>query len=698
MKHPVRLERQNGVAVIAIENPPVNALSTAVRRGILGALHAALSDDTITAIVIAANGKTFPAGADISEFGQPAQEPSLPELCDLIEASHKPVLAALHGTVLGGGLEVAMAAHYRVAHDQTQLGLPEILLGLLPGAGGTQRAPRLVGVDMALDMMLTGKPITADQAQRIGLVDGLAGDDLRDVVKALAAETREVRPTRDQRQHLLDGKQFMARIAARRAQLRPKALAENKIVDCVEAALLLPFDAGRDIEREAFTDCLASPVSAGLRHSFFAERRAPKFPELTQTGPRPVNSGPLPVNAVGIVGGGLMGSGIAIACLDAGLPVTLVEQGEDGVTKALDRIGAHYQRGVETGRITEAQGSAALTHLTLTTTLDALNAQDIIIEALPEDLELKQEMFRKLGGIARYGAVLASNTSYQDVAVLQQASGRPGDVLALHFFAPAHRMKLVEIGVPRNVDPQAVVTAHALTKMLGKMPVRSAAVPGFIGNQMLVAGRRAADRLLLDGATPAQVDNALRSFGFPMGPYQIQDMSGLDIGWARRRAQPEDPDPRYLSLADRMCEAGWFGQKTGKGYYVYAEGERHGVPNPDMLHLLAEERRAKGITARKFTDRQLRDHLLLTWVNEGARLVGTGTATRPSDVDAVMVHGFGYPRWRGGPMLDADQTTPFQILRRIEILQKEDPSLWDIAPLLREMAAERGKFADLNEA
>lgn len=696
MKHPVRLERNNGVAVILIENPPVNALSAAVRRGILGALGAALSDDTIGAVVLAAKGNSFSAGADITEFGKPAQEPSLPELCNLIEGSPKPVIAALQGVVLGGGLELAMSAHYRVAHHDCTLGLPEIKLGLLPGAGGTQRAPRLVGVDLALDMMLSGTPITAEQALRSGLVDGLADDDLRDVVKALASETDQPRPTRAERRHFADGASYMARIAQRRAGIRRKALAENKIVDCVEAALLVPFDAGLEMEREAFMDCLASPVSAALRYSFAAERRATKFPELKEAGPRPVNSGPLPVNSVGVLGGGMMGSGIAIACLDAGLPVKVVELDEGGVTRTLDTIGAHYQRGVSTGRITEAQGAAALTHLTLTTAIKELNTPDIVIEALPEDITLKQEMFRQLGGIAKYGAVLASNTSYQDITTLQQASGRPQDVLAMHFFAPAHRMKLVEIGVSAQTDPQAVVSVHALAKMLGKMPVRSRAVPGFIGNQLLSAGRRAADRLLLDGATPAQVDGAMRSFGMAMGPYQALDMSGLDISWARRRAAAQDPDPRYLALADRMCEQGWFGQKAGRGYYVYADGERHGVPNPEMLQLLADERRAKGITARSFSDRQMRDHLLLTWVNEGARLVGEGVATRPSDIDAVMVHGFGYPRGRGGPMLDADQTTPFQILRRIEILHKEDPSLWDIAPLLRELAAERGIFSELN--
>lgn len=687
MKHPVRLERQNGVAVIAIENPPVNALSAAVRRGILGALHAALSDDKTNAIVLAANGRTFPAGADISEFGKPLQEPDLPDLCDLIEASPKPVIAAIHGTTLGGGLELAMAAHYRVAHEGALLGLPEVNLGILPGAGGTQRTPRLVGVDAALDLMLSGKPITAQKAHQIGLVDGLAGDDLRDVVKALAAETTEVKPTRALRHHLADGGRYMARIAEKRTQMGPE-LAPNKIVDCVENALLLPFDVGRSMEREAFLECLGSRASQGLRHAFFAERLASKFPEQKQVEPRPIDR-------VGIIGGGLMGSGIAIACLNAGLPVTLVEQGEAGVSAALERIGAHYQRSVAKGRLTEVQGAGALNYLNLTTDLEAVAQADVIIEALPEDLALKSGVFEKLGGLAKPGAVLASNTSYQDIGVLAGASGRPADTLAMHFFAPAHSMKLVEVGVAEVTDPQATVTAHALAKRLKKIPVRCAAKPGFIGNRILQAYRRAADRMLLAGAVPAQIDTAMRGYGFALGPYQAQDFSGLDISWARRKADPNWPNLQDLELADWMCEAGWFGQKTGRGYYTYEKGARHGVPNPDMLELLKAERLAKEITPRDFTDQDIRDRILSAMVNEGAWLLEEGVASRASDIDVVMVHGFGYPRARGGPMQDADLTTPFEVVRRISTFAQDDPDIWKIAPVLQNLANERQKFSDL---
>ncbi len=687
MKHPVRLERQSGVAVIAIDNPPVNALSTAVRRGILGALEACLSDERITAIVLAANGRTFPAGADISEFGQPLQQPGLPDLCDLIEASDKPVIAALHGTTLGGGLELAMAAHYRVAHEDTQLGLPEINLGILPGAGGTQRTPRLVGVDAALDLMLSGKPISAQKALEIRLIDGVVGDDLRETVKALAADTDETKPTRDRRDCLADGAHYMSRVSERRRQ-NDHRFAAKKIIDCVESALLLPFDVGIEVERDAFSECLASRASAGLRHAFFAERRAPKFPELKQASARQVDR-------VGVIGGGLMGSGIVIACLSAGLPVTLVEEGETGVNAALDRIGEHYKRAVSTGRMTQGQGTSALNYLNLTTEIDALRDADVIIEALPEDMVLKEAVFAKLGRLAKSGAVLASNTSYQNVKDLADAAGRKTDVVAMHFFAPAHRMKLVEIGVTEDTDATAVVTAHSLAKALGKIPVRATAQPALLGNRILQGYRKVADRLLLSGATPAQIDTAMRDFGMPLGPYEAQDLSGLDVSWALRRRNTDWPAPLDLELADRMCEAGWTGQKAGQGYYVYPDGRRTGEPNPDMLKMLADERADKERSVFAFTGQDIRDRLLCSMINTGAQLLEEGVASCASDIDVVMLHGFGFPREKGGPMHQADALTPHHVARLIEGLAEVDPDLWSLSPLLSKLATERQKFEQL---
>jgi len=653
MSELVRLERHGDLGLIVISNPPVNALSAAVRQGIAACLAEAVEDQGIAAVLLAANGRTFPAGADISEFGDAPQDPSLPELCDHVEACPKPVIAALHGTVLGGGLELAMAAHYRVAEETTLLGLPEVKLGILPGAGGTQRTPRLVGIKVALDMMLSGLPMKALDAERLGLIDEISPlRTLRLDAAALAAEVDGPRRTRDARSQFDDGARCMADIAKRRA-VPDRPLASRKIIDCVEAAVLVPFEIGLDMEREAFADCLASPASAGLRHAFFAERAATKFPELARGVPHQLDT-------IGIVGAGLMGSGIAMACLDAGFAVTVVEQGEAGVTDALSRIGALYEKGVAAGKM----GEGALTDLNLTTDMAALSTADIIIECASEDIDIKREIFSQLGKVAKAEAVLASNTSYLDLGVLAEASNRPQDVLAVHFFAPVHRMALVEIGVPEAAKPQAVATAHSLIKALGKTPVRSTAAPGLIGNQMLTAYRAAADRLLLRGAQPAQVDAAMRNFGMPMGPYEAQDYSGLDIGWARRKAM-KTPDPEALLLPDILCEDGQFGRKSGKGYYVYNSDGKRGAANPQMLTMLMGERRMRPLPKLEITPELIQDHLLFALINAGAELLEAGTAARPGDIDVVMTHGFGYPRHRGGPMHEADARTPFEVARRI---------------------------------
>jgi len=490
MSELVRLERHGALGLIVIANPPVNALGAAVRQGLKACLSEALAEPAISAIVVSADGRTFPAGG-------------------MVEASPKPVVAALHGTVLGGGLELAMAAHYRVGEENTLLGLPEVKLGLLPGAGGTQRTPRLVGVKVALDMMLSGLPVKAVDAVRLGLVDEIGPlQTLRSDAAALAGEVGAPRRTRDARSQFEDGASCMRDIATRRA-VPNRPLASRKIIDCVEAAMLLPFDVGLDMERDAFSECLASTESEALRHIFFAEREAAKFPELSRVSPNTVET-------VGVVGAGLMGCGIAIACLGAGLAVTVIEPDEDGVRAALSRIGKLYDDGLAKGRIREE----ALTALKLTTDMQALSSADLIIECASEDARVKRDIFKKLGQVAKDGAVLASNTSYLDVNDLAQASGRSAMVLALHFFAPANRMRLVEVGVPDTAKLQTVATAHGLVKALGKTPVRSAAVPGLIGNQMLTAYRRAADRLLLRGAQPEEVDTAMRSFGMPMGPYE----------------------------------------------------------------------------------------------------------------------------------------------------------------------------------
>jgi 3-hydroxyacyl-CoA dehydrogenase len=689
MKHPVRLERHSGIAVISIDNPPVNAMSAAVRAGILAALNAAAGDDTVRAIVISARGRTFPAGADISEFGKPSQDPDLPTLCDLIEACDKPVIAAMHGTVLGGGLELAIACHYRVCDLHTTMGFPEIKLGLLPGAGGTQRGPRLIGAGPALDMCLSGTSIDAPDALELGLVDRVDDEgDLRAAALALAEAKIDKGPyrTSELRGHLHDGAGYMAAVNERRARIKDDAFAEHKILACIEAALLLPFAAGRQMERQAFLDCTQTRTSKGLRHSFFAERRATKFP---QTGDARA------IGSVAIIGGGLMGSGIAVACMNAGLPVTIVEETEDGVNAALDRIGAIYETGIKRGKMSETKATQALSQMTLTTKIEEIKGADLVIEAVTEDMDVKTAVLALISEHAGERAVIATNTSYFDVAELAKATGREADVVGLHFFAPANLMRLVEVIATPHSASDAVLGARAFAKRLGKLPVHVSGGVGFLGNRLLTRMRQVCDAMLEDGATPEQIDAAMRSFGLGLGPYQVIDRSGLDISWARRKAIGP-PEGRHVKLADQMCLAGWFGRKSGRGYYVY---DKDGVavrPNADMLVMLSKLREENGITPRDFSTKNILDRVLLALVNEAALMMEEGIVNHPSDIDVVMVHGFGYPRARGGPLQDAANLTLFEVHRRVALLEAQDPTLWKVAPLLSVLAAERQSFAELN--
>ncbi|CAN0623763.1 3-hydroxyacyl-CoA dehydrogenase [Burkholderia multivorans] len=694
----VTRERRDKVLVVTVDHPPVNALSASVRRGLADALDAAQADAAIGAVLIVGAGRNFIAGADIREFGKPPVPPSLPDVCARIESSGKPVVVALHGATLGGGLEVALAAHYRLAVRGAKLGLPEVQLGLLPGAGGTQRTPRLIGAQAALDLMLSGRHASAEEALELGLVDRLAhSDDTLAEGLAYAQELlsigAQVRRTRDAL-GLADRAAAQAAIDAARAALPKQArglFSPAKIVDAVEAALTQPFDVGITLERALFLQCVDSPQRAGLVHAFFAEREAAKAPETRRASARPVER-------VGIVGGGTMGAGIAVAALDAGLPVTMVERDEASLARGRAHVEKVYDGLVAKGRMTPAAQAARIARFKGSTSYDALAQADIVIEAVFEDMAVKQAVFAELARTCKPGAVLATNTSYLDVDEIAASIDRASDVIGLHFFSPAHVMKLLEIVVPARVSADVVATAFELAKKLKKTPVRAGVCDGFIGNRMLAVYRAAADSLMEDGASPYQIDRAVRDFGFPMGPFQVVDLAGGDIGWAarKRRAPTRDPRARYVEIADRLCERGWFGQKSGRGFYLYPDGARVGTPDPEVEAIVDAERAKKGVVPRAFSDDEIVRRYLAAMINEGANVVHEKIALRPLDVDAVLLHGYGFPRYRGGPMHYADTVGLANVLADIRAFAKDDPLFWKPSPLIVELVARGADFASLN--
>jgi 3-hydroxyacyl-CoA dehydrogenase len=689
---------QDGILVIAIDNPPVNALNVSVRRGLLAALDWAQSHADVRAVLIHGCGRNFIGGADIREFGKPAQPPGLTEVCNAIEACSKPLIAAIHGAALGGGLEVALAAHYRLAAADAKIGLPEVHLGLLPGAGGTQRAPRLMGAQAALNLMLTGRHLDGAQALALGLVDRLAtGTDVLAeglaYARELLAGNAPVRRTADA-PGLADKSASQAAIDAARTKVQASAkglFSPLKIIDAVQAALDVPFAEGLRTERVLFMQCMDSPQRAGLIHAFLAEKEVRKTPEVQGAKARTVRH-------VGIVGGGTMGAGIAVAMLDAGLPVTMVERDEAALARGRNHIEKVYNALVSKGRISVQAKSEAMARFSGSLSYDALATADLVIEAVFEDMAVKHAVFAELDRVCKPGAILATNTSYLDIEAIAAGTSRPADVVGLHFFSPANLMKLLEIVVAQRTAADVVATAFALAATLRKVPVRAGVCDGFIGNRILAAYRYIADCMLEDGASPSQIDRAARNFGYPMGPYQVSDLAGGDIGWAtrKRKAATRDPAARYVQIADRLCERGWFGQKTGRGYYLYAEGARSGVPDPEVDSIIAAERLRAGVVARNFSEDDILRRYLAAMVNEGANVVLEGIALRPLDVDVTLLNGYGFPRHRGGPMHYADSVGLPRILADIQAFAAEAPQFWRPSPLLLDLVARGATFASLN--
>ncbi|MGE8352912.1 MAG: 3-hydroxyacyl-CoA dehydrogenase NAD-binding domain-containing protein [Pseudomonas protegens] len=688
------------ILVLTLNNPPVNALGVEIRRGLLAAIDSASDNPAVEAILLVGAGRHFCGGADIREFGKTPQAPALPEVVKRIEDSSKPVLAAIQGVALGGGLEVALAAHYRLATASARLGLPEVLLGLLPGAGGTQRLPRLIGAKAALELMLSGRHLSAKEALDLGLVDRL-GDSDDALAEGLAylgqllAQGATVRRTRDAQALSEQAPQRQA-IDAARQQATQKSrglLSPLHIIQAVEAALDQSFGDGLRQERRLFLECLDSPQRAGLVHAFFAEREVLKAPETRAAAPRAIAR-------VGVVGGGTMGAGIAVTALDAGLEVTMIERDQDALNRGRGNVEKVYDTLIDKGRLTQADKAATLARFSASTDYRDLAQADLVIEAVFEDMAAKLAVFAELDRVCKAGAVLASNTSYLDINAIAESISRPADVIGLHFFSPANIMKLLEIVVPAKVAADVVATAFELAKKLRKVPVRAGVCDGFIGNRILAVYRQAADYMMEDGASPYQIDQTLRDFGFPMGPFQVADLAGGDIGWAtrQRKAATRDPRARYVQIADRLCERGWFGQKTGRGYYLYAQGPRSASQDPDVLAIIDTERARAGITPRTFSNPEILRRYMAAMINEGANVVHEGIALRPLDVDITFIHGYGFPRYRGGPLKYADQYGLPQVLADIREFAEEDPLFWKASPLLVQLVERGENFDSLNHS
>jgi 3-hydroxyacyl-CoA dehydrogenase len=683
---PVRLVQTTPVVLIEIDNPPVNAVSQAVRAGLLAAIHEIDRNPQIQAAVIACAGRTFVAGADIREFGQVPREPHLPDVIDAIEACSKPVVAAVHGSALGGGCEIALACHARVAVPDASFGMPEVKLGLVPGAGGTQRLPRLVGLDAALDLVTSGRTVKAPDALRLGLVDRLASGDLRQEAMALAQELigQPLRRTGERSVTGMDSQAAAAKVAEIRRKARG-AEAPSKAAELVLLSATLPLKEGMVRERHTFLALRASEQSAALRHAFFAEREVTRLPGLDSIDPRPVQK-------IGIVGAGTMGAGIAIAFADAGFDVKVVETSEQALAAGQARITDVYDKQVASGRLTASARDERLKTIGYAVGTSCLSDRDLVIEAVFEDLEVKRLLFRDLDTILRPGTILATNTSYLDISLIADATSRPADVVGLHFFSPANIMKLVEVVRTDATAADVVATGLSLAKRLRKIPVVCRVCDGFVGNRILSRYRMQAEYLLEEGALPHEIDAALEAFGFPMGPFAVSDLAGLDINWARRKrlAPNRDPRERYVDIADRLCEAGRFGRKTGAGWYRYEGGKRD--IDPFVTALVEESSQRRGLTRRPIAADEIQSRIRAAIVNEACKILDERIVERPLDVDVVMMHGYGYPAWRGGPLFEADRVGLQPILDQVKERAAQDGPGWEPADGLVARATSGAKF------
>ncbi|RCW72728.1 3-hydroxyacyl-CoA dehydrogenase NAD-binding domain-containing protein [Pseudorhodoferax soli] len=688
------------VAVISLNNPPVNGLGLATRQGIADGLAKANADGAVRAIVLTGAGKAFSGGADIKEFGSPKalQEPNLLSVILAVENSAKPVVAAIHSVCMGGGLELALGCHYRIAAPGCAVALPEVKLGLVPGAGGTQRLPRVLGVEAALNMIVSGEPVKSEFIAAVPgqkLFDKMAAspESLAEEALAYARSVADARPLPLVRN--LPCKHPKGDAYFQFARNMVKGMAKNfpapaKCVDTVEAATKQKFDAGMAAEREAFIHLMWTPESRALRHLFVSERAASKIPDVPEDTPQRA------IQAVAVIGAGTMGGGIAMNFLNAGIPVTMLEMKQEALDRGVATIRKNYEAQVKKGKLKQDKYEQRMAQLTTTLSYADLGAADLVIEAVFEELGVKEQVFKQLDAVMKPGAILASNTSTLDVDKIAAFTQRPQDVVGLHFFSPANVMKLLEVVRGAKTGKDVLATVMTVSKKIKKTAVVSGVCDGFIGNRMVEQYGRQGGFLLDEGCTPEQVDKAIEKFGFAMGPFRMGDLAGNDIGWAiRKRRSVEKPGMKYSKTADLLCERGRFGQKTGAGWYDYQAGKRDAIPNAEVVKMIEEHRKSLGITPRKISDEEIVQRLVFALVNEGAHILEEGIANKASDIDVVYIFGYGFPVHRGGPMLYADQVGLFNVVQAMQRFAQnplDDAAFWQPAPLLARLAAEGKTF------
>jgi len=691
-------EVRDGIAVITLNNPPVNGLGHATRCAIADGLDKAQADASIRGIVLTGAGKAFSGGADIREFNTPKmmQEPNLHSVIRTLEACSKPVVAAIHSVCMGGGLELALGCHYRVASPGAAIALPEVKLGLLPGGGGTQRLPRALGVENALNMIVSGEPVKSEllaMAPGQKLFDRIIDGDLLAGALAYAREVADKRPLPLVRNLKCEHPNADAYFQFARNTV--KAMAKNfpaplRCLECVAAAVSKPFEQGLQFEGEQFMALLHTPESKALRHAFFGERAASKIPDVPESTPL------REIRSVGMVGAGTMGGGISMNFLNAGIPVTIVETTQEALDRGVGVMRKNYEGQVKKGKLKQDKLDQRMALLKPTLDFNELKNADLIIEAVFEDMGVKESVFKKLDAVAKPGAILATNTSTLDVDRIAAFTKRPQDVVGMHFFSPANVMKLLEVVRGAKTAKDVLATVMAISKKIKKTAVVSGVCDGFIGNRMIEQYSRQAGFLLDEGCTPQQVDKAIEKFGFAMGPFRMGDLAGNDIGWAiRKRRALEHPDLRYSKTADLLCEKGRYGQKTGAGWYDYRAGKRDAIPNAEVEQMIAEHRKAIGITPRKIGDDEIVHRLVYALVNEAARILEEGIANKASDIDMIYLTGYGFPLWRGGPLCYADTVGLYnvvQAMKRFAANPHDDASFWQPAPLLARLASEGKTF------